>query len=174
MKKLLLALLLVCVLAIPAIAQIDSSKIFIYSTAFVVIPTDDGAAEYDPYIGWQFGGHYRLGKNISAGLLYKSWKERADASTRDLTGEYKGGVLCYWVNEYGSKTNLGFMGGIGQAKVTTAEGTDGDKTEIFGMILKYEFFENINLMGMVQIGSFGNTAEDALMISLGIGAPISF
>lgn len=178
MKKVLLVLGLMVALTLigpgQPKAEVDSTKIFIYSTGFVVIPVDDGAPKYDVHLGWQFGGHYKVGKNVSIGGIYKNWKQKAETATMDLTGEFKGGVLTYWVNEYGSKFNLGFMGGIGQAKVRTEEGTDGDKTEIFGMILKYQFFENINFVGALQIGSFGDTDKDALMINLGIGAPISF
>jgi len=152
----------------------DTSKVFIYGTGFAVVPTDDGAAEYDPYFGFQFEGHYKVGQNVSIGATYKSWQQRADLAKEDLVAEYKGGFFTYWVNPYGEEFNLGFMAGIGQAKVTTADGTNGDKSEIFGMIVKINLFKNIAAVGTAQIGSFGDTDEDALMISVGVGAPISF
>lgn len=171
-KKLIFLAVLALLFAIPVHA--DTSKVFLSCNAAFVLPTDDGAGTYDPDFGVNFDGFYAVGKHVSLGGSYKSWRLKSETSDTKLSGSYTGGSLIYWVNENGAKLNLGFLGGVGQSKIAEGNEINQNLAEIFGMVAKYKIFENIYATGTVKIGRFGDLQHDALMVSLGIGAPISF
>lgn len=171
-KKLILIFVLTLILGVPAMAQVDSSKVFVYGSGFIALPTDDGAGTYDPYFGFQFEGHYKLGERYSVGGTYKEWKLRGEGSRQDMSMEYKAVVGTYWVHPYGSHFNLGVMAQVGQSKVVTEEGTNKNMAEVFGMVLKKHIYQKVYAVGTLKIGQFGELDENCLMISLGIGAPL--
>lgn len=183
MKKLLLSLLLVPLFVIPASAQVDSTKLFVYCTAFGAFPTDRGAAEWNPHAGVQFEFHYPLGDRFTIGGTYKNWKLQADANPTDLYAEHRAVILTYWVNKYGLPFNIGFAGEGGQALISNEAGEKGNLGMVYAMIVTKSVYNKLHIVGTLKLGKFGTGKEDAfgkeveqdhLMISLGIGAPISF
>jgi hypothetical protein len=172
-KKLILLSVLVLLFVIPLQAQ-DSSKVFVFFSAFGAFPTDDGAGTYDPWLGAQFKGTYKTGERFSTGITYKSWQLKAQNSESDLSGEYIAGNLTYWVHPYNSKFNLGFMGQLGQSQIANGNEKNDNFAMVYGMVVKKYLYKEVYLVGDVEIGRFGDLENDALMISLGVGAPISF
>lgn len=180
MKKLLILLLMLILIvgfnimfADKPKAQ-DTSKIFIYATAFGAFPTDQGALTYNPHFGFQFEGHYKMGRNISIGGTYKNWKLRADNAPQDMYAEHKAGILTYWVNDYGASFNVGFMGELGQSIISDENGTNRNFSEVYGMVIQKTIYQQLTVVGTVKIGRFGDLEQDNLMVSLGLGAPITF
>lgn len=171
-KKLILVLGLVLILAVPGMAQVDSTKLFVYGTGFGALPTDDDGT-YDISGGFQVKTQYRIFDHVSLGVTYQDVNLRGEKLHKDASAEYKAGQLTIWALEVGSPFNLGFIVEGGQSTIVNGEGITNSMGMASGMVITKSVYKTIHMALFMEYAKLGDK-EDCFLISLGMGAPISF